>query len=110
MVTMEIFRRVHGILRPFKEYLRSWKIADGDPIVYDGCVGTCTPFVELLAMSIRGMYLEQIFVPLLEVSKAKKIIEIPDVGMQMCGDPAHLHLKVMVIIGGRAMPNMPLTK
>ena len=85
MVTKEIFRSVPGILRPFKEYLRSRKIADGDQIVYYGCVGTCTPFVELLAMSMRGMHLEQVFVPLLDEFKAKKIIEIPEVGMQVCG-------------------------
>lgn len=110
MVTKEIFRSVPGILRPFKEYLRTRKIADGDQIVYYGCVGTCTPFVELLAMSMRGMHLEQVFVPLLAESKAKKMIDVPDVGMQVCGDTATLHPRVMVIMGGLAMPNMPLTK
>ncbi len=110
MVTKEIFRSVPGILRPFKEYLQSRKITNGDQIVYYGCVGTCTPFVELLAMSMRGMHLEQVFVPLLDESKAKKIIEVPDVGMQVCGDPAQLHPKIIVIMGGMAMPNMPLTK
>ena len=110
MVTKEIFRSVPGILRPFKEYLQSLKLADGDQIVYYGCVGTCTPFVELLAMTMRGLRLEQVFVPLLDESKAKKLVEIPDVGMQVSGGPARLHPRVIVIMGGLAMPNMPLAK
>ncbi len=110
MVTKEIFKSVPGILRPFKEYLLSLKLAEGDQIVYYGCVGTCTPFVELLAMTMRGLRLEQVFIPLIDESKAKKIIEIPDIGMQVSGGPAQLHPRVIVIMGGLAMPNMPLTK
>ncbi|MDO9324781.1 MAG: DUF2124 domain-containing protein [Methanoregula sp.] len=110
MITKEIFKSVPGILRPFKAYLQSLKLAEGDQIVYYGCVGTCTPFVELLAMTMRGLRLEQVFVPLLDESKAKKITEIPDIGMQVCGGPARLHPRVIVIMGGLAMPNMPLTK
>jgi hypothetical protein len=110
MVTKEIFKSVPGILRPFKEYLLSLKLAEGDQIVYYGCVGTCTPFVELLAMTMRGLRLEQVFVPLLDESKAKKIVEIPDVGMQVSESPARLHPRMIVIMGGLAMPNMPLVK
>lgn len=110
MVTKEIFRSVPGILRPFREYLQSLKMAEGDQIAYYGCVGTCTPFVELLAMSMRGLRFEQVFVPLLDESKAKKIVEIPDVGMQVNGGPAAVHPCVIVIMGGLAMPNMPWAK
>ncbi len=110
MATKEIFKSVPGILRPFKEYLQSLKLAEGDQIVYYGCAGTCSPFVELLAMATRGLRLEQVFVPLLNESKAKKIVEIPDVGMQVSGGPAQLRPRVIVIMGGLAMPNMPLTK
>lgn len=110
MVTKEIFRSVPGILRPFREYLLSLKLADGDQIVYYGCTGTCTPFVELLAMAMRGLRLEQVFVPLLDESRAKKIVEIPDIGMQVSGGPVLLRPRVIVIMGGLAMPHMPLTK
>lgn len=100
MITKEIFKSVPGILRPFKEYLLSLKLAEGDQIVYYGCVGTCTPFVELLAMTMRGLRLEQVFVPLLDESKAKKIVEVPDVGMPVSGGPAQLHPRMIVIMGG----------
>jgi hypothetical protein len=110
MSTTEITKSVPGILRPFKDYTKSLNLAAGDQVVYYGCVGTCTPFVELLAISIRSFPVEQLYVPLLDESKAKKICEIPDVGMQVCGGPAVPEPKVIVIMGGLAMPLMPNTK
>jgi hypothetical protein len=101
---------VTGILRPFKEYLQSLELSPGDQIVYYGCVGTCTPFVELLAIAVRGLRLEQVYVPLLEEGKAKKLHEVPDAGMQVSCEPAILNPRVLVIMGGLAMPYMPVTK
>lgn len=109
MTRKEIYKSVPGILRPFKEYLQTLGLKDGDQIVYYGCVGTCTPFVELLAIAIRGLRCEQVFVPLLDETKAKKIVNIDDVGMQVSGGPARLNPKVLVIMGGLAMPNMPVS-
>ncbi|MFA4860353.1 DUF2124 domain-containing protein [Methanoregula sp.] len=101
---------VTGILRPFKEYLQSLGLSPGDQIVYYGCVGTCTPFVELLAIAVRGLHLEQVYVPLLDEGKAKKLYEVPDAGMQVSSEPAVLNPRVLVIMGGLAMPYMPVTK
>jgi len=101
---------VTGILRPFKEYLQFLNLSPGDQIVYYGCVGTCTPFVELLAIAVRGLHLEQVYVPLLEEEKAKKLHEVPDAGMQVSSEPAALNPRVLVIMGGLAMPYMPVTK
>ena len=105
-----IHRGITGVLRPFREYLQEKGVKSGDQIVYYGCVGTCTPFVELLAIAVRGFGFEQVFVPLLDESKARKIHEIPDVGMQVSGVPAVLKPKVVVIMGGLAMPYMTVTK
>jgi hypothetical protein len=111
MIRKEIYKSVPGILRPYKEFLQSLKITDHDQIIYYGCVGTCTPFVELLAVAIRGLHLEQVFVPLLNETKAQKIVNIDNIGMQVCGGPPdNINPKVLVIMGGLAMPNMPLTK
>ncbi len=79
-------------------------------IVYYGCVGTCTPFVELLAIAVRGFGYDQVFVPLIDESKAKTLEEIPDVGMQVSTVPAELNPKVLVILGGLSMPYVPVTK
>jgi hypothetical protein len=110
MVQKEVFKSVPGILRPFKEYCQSIGLAEGDQIAYYGCVGTCTPFVELLAVAIRGLKAEQVFTPLLEETKAKKIANVNDVGMQVSGGPAQLRPKALVIMGGLAMPDMPVKK
>jgi len=110
MTRKEIFKSVPGILRPFKEYLQTLGLKSGDQIVYYGCVGTCTPFVELLAIAIRGLHTDQVFIPVLDETKAKKIVHIDDVGMQVSGGPARLNPKVLVFMGGLAMPNMPVSK
>jgi len=101
---------ITGILRPYREYLQEAGIREGDQIVYYGCVGTCTPFVELLAIAIRGCKFEQVFVPLLDESKARKIHEVPDVGMQVSSEPAVLRPRVLVFMGGLAMPYMPVSQ
>ncbi|MCK9593157.1 MAG: DUF2124 domain-containing protein, partial [Methanoregula sp.] len=81
-----------------------------DQVIYYGCVGTCTPFVELLAIAVRGLHIQQVFVPLLDEAKAKCLQDVRDVGMQAAAPPARLNPKVLVIMGGLAMPNVPITK
>ncbi|MGA2699284.1 MAG: DUF2124 domain-containing protein [Methanoregula sp.] len=110
MADQEVLRGIPGILRPYKEYIKSLNLKEGDQIVYYGCVGTCTPFVELLAVAIRGLHLRQVFVPLLDEDKARAIRDVPDVGMQASGEHVMLSPKVIVIMGGLAMPLMPTTK
>ena len=110
MVEKSVYKSVPGILRPFKEYCQSIGISENDQIAYYGCSGTCTPFVELLAIGIRGLKAEQVFVPLLDEKKAKKLQNVQDIGMQVIGGPAELHPKAMVIMGGLAMPDVPVKK
>ncbi|MFY9750136.1 MAG: DUF2124 domain-containing protein [Methanoregula sp.] len=111
MTEQEALRGIPGILRPFKEYIKSLNLSEGDLIVYYGCVGTCTPFAELLAVAIRGLHLRQAFVPLLDEAKAHAIHDVPDVGMQAAGEPVSVTSpRVLVIMGGLAMPLMPVTK
>ena len=110
MTKTEKYSSVPGILRPFREYVQGLGIGEGDQIAYYGCAGTCTPFVELLAVSVRGLHPEQVFVPLLDETKAKKIRNVDDVGMQVSGGLATVRPKLVVIMGGLAMPGMPVTK
>jgi len=111
MTENEALRGIPGILRPYKEYIKNLNLNDGDLVVYYGCVGTCTPFAELLAVAIRGLHLRQAFVPLLDETKAHAMHDVPDIGMQASGEPvAVANAKVLVIMGGLAMPLMPVTK
>jgi hypothetical protein len=108
MTTKEVFHGVPGILRPFKEFIETKGLKKGDQIVYYGVPGTCTPFVELLGFAIRSLELEQIFVPMVDESKAKKIDNVPDVGMQARVTSINLKPRVIVIMGGLSMPNVPV--
>jgi hypothetical protein len=110
MTLTETYRSIPGILRPYKDYISSLGLEPGDQIVYYGCVGTCTPFIELLAVSVRSLPFEQVFVPLLEETKAKRILNVEDIGMQVSGGPVAVRPSVIVIMGGLAMPYMPVTK
>jgi len=100
---------VPGILRPFRQYLETNKFGKGDQVVYYGVPGTCTPFIELLAFAVRGLGLEQVFVPYFKEDQAKKIVFIDGVGMQVSRDRMVLIPGAQVIMGGLAMPNVPVT-
>ncbi|MCK9579106.1 MAG: DUF2124 domain-containing protein [Methanoregula sp.] len=108
MATKEVFHGVPGILRPFKEFVETTGLNNGDQIVYYGVPGTCTPFVELLAFALRSLELEQVFVPFVDESKAKKISHVENVGMQAGARAVALNPKAIVVMGGLSMPNVPV--
>jgi len=97
------------MLRPFKAYVSGLGLESGDQIVYYGCPGTCTPFIELLAYGIRDLPVEQVFVPYLDEEKARTLIHVEDVGMQAGEPPATLKPELVVLLGGLSMPNVPVT-
>jgi len=97
------------MLRPFKEYLEKKELKAGDQVVYYGCPGTCTPFVELLGFAVRSMDLEQLFVPYVDESKAQKLKLVSDIGMQAAGAARIRTPKTVVVMGGLSMPNVPVT-
>jgi hypothetical protein len=105
----EVFESVPGILRPFKAFIDGLKLVGGDQIVYYGCPGTCTPFIELLGFAIRSSPATQVFVPLTDESKAKRIVSVSDVGMQVSRDGVKVNPKVIVLMGGLSMPNSNVT-
>jgi len=108
MAEKEVFRGVPGILRPFKEFIEKSGMKKGDQIVYYGVPGTCTPFVELLAFAVRSLEPEQVFVPYTDESRAVRIANIEDVGMQARMSPVSLKPKAVVILGGLSMPGVPV--
>ena len=109
MKQKEIFQGVPGMLRPFKEFIDTRGLKAGEQIVYYGCPGTCTPFVELLGYAIRGLELQQVFVPFTDESKAKKMQLVEDVGMQAAGGVAIENPSAVVVMGGLSMPNVPVS-
>ena len=108
MATKEVFHGVPGILRPFKEYIGKKGLKKGDQIAYYGVPGTCMPFVELLGFALRSLELEQVFVPFVDETRAKKIGHVDCVGMQARFGPVMLKPKAIVIMGGLSMPGVPV--
>lgn len=100
---------VPGILRPFKEYIEKKTLTEGSEIVFYGVPGTCTPFIELLCFSIRSLPCTCIFVPYKAEEKAHKLVMKADVGFQADSPCPPKNPAVVVIMGGLAMPNMPVT-
>lgn len=105
----ETHESVPGILRPFKAYIESLKLPPGSQVVYYGMPGTCTPFIELLGFAIRGLPLDQIYVPTISEDKARKLVLDPDVGMLATGGKPVLKPSVVVLMGGLSMPNSGVT-
>ena len=101
---------VSGMLRPFKAYLREAGLGAGDQVVYYGCPGTCTPFIELLGFAVRDLSIEQVYVPFVDESAAKMIHPVDKVGMQVSDVAVRPAPKVIVLMGGLAMPGVPVTK
>lgn len=108
MTLTEKFRGVPGMLRPFREFIEAAGLKSGDQVAYYGVPGTCTPFIELLAFAIRSLDLEQVFVPLVDEGKARTLRQVPDVGMQAGDAPPALDPKVIIVMGGLSMPNVPV--
>jgi hypothetical protein len=108
MKQKEVFTGVPGMLRPFKEFLEKKGLKAGDQVVYYGCPGTCTPFVELLGFAVRGMDLQQIFVPYVDEQKAQALKLVTDIGMQAGGAAGIARPAAVVVMGGLSMPNVPI--
>ncbi|MCK8518827.1 DUF2124 domain-containing protein [Methanoculleus sp. 7T] len=110
MDLIETLTGVPGMLRPFKAYLREAGLAPGDQVAYYGCPGTCTPFIELLGFAVRDLPVEQVYVPYADETAAKAIRPVGGVGMQVSGGVVRVDPKVIVLMGGLAMPGVPVTK
>ena len=110
---MELKERLSGVpgmLRPFKAYLKEAGLNEGDQVVYYGCPGTCTPFIELLGFAVRDLPIEQVYVPYVDETAAKVLRPVGNVGMQVSEAAGRFDPKVIVLMGGLAMPGVPVTK
>ncbi|MGZ7193801.1 MAG: DUF2124 family protein [Halobacteriota archaeon] len=105
---IETSKGVSGISRPFKGIIEQIGLQDEDRIIYVGLPGVCTPFIELLAYAIRKLQINQTFVPDLDLRLAKNVVHVENIGIQF-GDPVEIEkAKVIVVLGGLAMPISPV--
>lgn len=109
MEVKETLKGVPGLLRPFKKFLEDENLSENSQIVFYGCPGTCLPFIELIAYAIRSLPVKCIFVPFLEEEKAAALTIIDGMGAQINPGIVKPDPKVVVIMGGLSMPNIPVT-
>ena len=109
MEKVESLRGVPGMLRPFKEYIKSLNLKEKEQIVFYGCPGTCTPFVELLGYAVRDLGCEIVFVPFLDEKKSIILENRDNIGLQASGAPEKIKPSLIVLMGGLAMPNVPVS-
>ncbi len=100
---MEKKRGIVGFTGTFRGILGD--IKEGSKVVFTGSVAVCTPFIELLAYTVRDKGLDMLYVPVADANEARKIKEIAKVGYSVVdekGDPQNPD--VVVVLGGLAMP------
>ena len=92
-----------GFTASFREVMAD--VPSGSKVVFTGSVAVCTPFIELLAYTVRDKNYEMLYVPRAEASEARKIKEVKNIGFCVVdekGDPSNP--AAIVILGGLAMP------
>lgn len=103
------YQGIPGILRPFKEYLEAWSLPTGAEVVFYGVPGTCTPFVELLCYAVRSLPCKFLFIPYLNEQESRRMVFTDGIGFQI-GEPCLVsNPSVIVMMGGLAMPGIPVS-
>ncbi len=100
---MEKKSGIVGFTGTFREQIGT--VNAGAKVVFTGSVAVCTPFIELLAYTVRDKGFEMIYVPTADAKEARTITEIPKVGFSVVDESADPRAPdVVVVLGGLAMP------
>ncbi|MBE0515940.1 MAG: DUF2124 family protein [Methanophagales archaeon] len=100
---MEKKSGIVGFTGTFRESIADIKA--GSKVVFTGSVAVCTPFIELLAYTVRDKGFDMFYVPRADAKEARKIKEIANIGFSVVdekGDPKDPD--AVVVLGGLAMP------
>jgi hypothetical protein len=101
---VETTKGLSGMLRAFKSTMKSQGLDPPKKILFVGCAGTCVPFVELFAYTIREDRPAMALAPDGLLDEARAVWYIDGIGMQIGGmvDPAGADY--VVLLGGISMP------
>jgi hypothetical protein len=100
---MEKKSGIVGFTGTFRESIADVKA--GSKVVFTGSVAVCTPFIELLAYTVRDMGFEMLYVPRADAKEARKIKERANIGFSVVDEKADpKNPDVVVVLGGLAMP------
>ncbi|MGB3459844.1 MAG: DUF2124 family protein [Halobacteriota archaeon] len=97
-----------GFTGTFRERMADTK--EESKVVFTGSVAVCSPFIELLAYTVRDRGFDMLYVPKANAKEARKIREIENIGYSVVdekGDPKNPD--AIVVLGGLAMPKFGCT-
>lgn len=105
---MEKKKGIVGFTGTFSESIADVK--EGSKVVFTGSVAVCSPFIELLAYTVRDRGFDMLYVPKANAKEARKIKAIENIGYSVVdekGDPKNAD--AIVVLGGLAMPKFGCT-
>lgn len=92
-----------GFTERFRESMA--EIKEGSKVVFTGSVAVCTPFVELLAYTVRDRGFELVYVPGADASEARRIRKMEKIGYSVVDEKCDpRNPDAIVVLGGLAMP------
>jgi hypothetical protein len=101
---VESTKGLSGFLKAYRTTMVGLGLTPATKIVYVGCSGTCTPFIELNAYTIREQAKGQVFIPDGIIDDARSIWPVEGVGMQIGGAADPYNADYVVLLGGLSMP------
>ncbi len=101
---IETTKGLSGFLKAYKTMMVGLGLQPATKVVYVGCAGSCTPFIELNAYAIREQVQGQVFVPDGVVDDARAIWQVGGIGMQIGGAVDPYGADYVVLLGGISMP------
>jgi len=100
---MEKKSGIVGFTGTFRESIADVK--EGSKVVFTGSVAVCTPFIELLAYTVRDRGFDMLYVPRADAKEARKIKEIENIGYSVVDEKGNpQNPDAVVVLGGLAMP------
>lgn len=111
---LETSKGLSGLLKMFKSTMTSAGMKYNSKIVFVGCAGTCVPFIELFAYTIRQTETNQlrsgmVLVPDGVLDNARSLWYVDEIGMQVGGVADPQGADYVVLLGGISMPGSKMS-
>ena len=101
---VETSKGLSNLLKIFKAQMTSLGLKAESKVAFVGCTGTCLPFIELFAYTIRKDVASMSFVPDGIIEESRSLSLVPGIGVQAGGMIDPHGADVIVLLGGLSMP------
>ncbi len=101
---VESGKGLSGMLRMFRSTMKGLGMEAPKKILFIGCAGTCVPFVELFAYTLREDRPAMVLVPDGILDDTRAVWYVDGIGMQIGGLVDPQDADYIVLLGGISMP------